>query len=227
MAYDFNTIATDYDHMNHLMTLGLDKRWRKQTVKRLSKLIPQNSKVLDVACGTGDLAFSLAESSFSVTGADLSEKMLSIAADKKQQHYPDYRIDFQQADVEQLPFADSTFDAITCAFGVRNFVHLERGLKEMLRIMKPEGSMVILELATPDSMIIKPFYNLYTHHIIPWLGSRIADNRKAYTYLPESIDHFPKGKAFMQIIEKLGGKMTEYRLTLGVCRMYIIKKKIK
>ncbi|MBR6844272.1 MAG: class I SAM-dependent methyltransferase [Bacteroidales bacterium] len=126
-----------------------------------------------------------------------------------------------------MPFEDATFDAVTCAFGVRNFVHLEKGLNEMLRVLKPAGMMVILELATPDNPVVRPFYNLYTRHIIPWLGNRIAGNREAYTYLPQSIERFPKGDAFLRIVQDSEFKIQNCRqrkLTFGVCRMYVINK---
>ena len=131
------------------------------------------------------------------------------------------------ADAEHLPFEDANFDAVTCAFGVRNFVHLEQGLSEMLRVLKPSGTMVILELATPDSKLLKPFYNLYTRRVIPWLGSRIAGNREAYTYLPASIERFPKGEDFLKII--LNSQFSilncrHRRLTFGVCRLYKVVK---
>ena len=128
---------------------------------------------------------------------------------------------------EALPFADGEFDAVTCAFGVRNFVHLEQSLNEMLRVLKPGGRMVILELATPDSKLLRPFYNFYTKHIIPWLGSRIAGNREAYTYLPESIERFPKGDTFLDIIQHssfLIQHCRQRKLTFGVCRMYTVEK---
>jgi len=272
MAYDFDKIARTYDRLNCVMTLGLDRFWRKCAVKGL------HGNVLDVACGTGDMMVSLAERGCTVMGVDLSEEMLAIARHKlthssvsrqaaasSQGHTPSplrgtppnlggepdgmtasacspsklegvaaQRADggvcqqgnvcLQKADAEHLPFDDNTFDAVTCAFGVRNFVHLEQGLSEMLRVLKPGGCMAILELATPDSAIIKPFYNLYTKHIIPWLGSRIAGNREAYTYLPESIVRFPKGKDFTCMIERLGGRAAEHKFTFGVCRLYCIKK---
>lgn len=208
MAYDFDTIARDYDRMNHLMTLGLDRRWRKYAVRGLQ------GDVLDVACGTGDMVLELQKRGCTVTGIDLSEEMLSIAKTKAPATY-------MISDAEQLPFPDETFDAVTCAFGVRNFVHLEQGITEMLRVLKPGGRMVILELTTPDCALIKPFYNLYTKHIIPRLGQRIAGNREAYTYLPESIERFPKGKAFLKL---LGDSATEHKLTFGVCRMYTVEK---
>ncbi len=208
MAYDFDTIAQTYDRLNRVMTLGLDRRWRKYAVRGLQ------GDVLDVACGTGDMVLELQKRGCTVTGIDLSEEMLSIAKTKAPATY-------MISDAEQLPFPDETFDAVTCAFGVRNFVHLEQGITEMLRVLKPGGRMVILELTTPDCAIIKPFYNLYTKHIIPRLGQRIAGNREAYTYLPESIERFPKGKAFLKL---LGDSATEHKLTFGVCRMYTVEK---
>lgn len=217
MAYDFDEIARDYDRMNHLMTAGLDRCWRKRAVQDL------HGKVLDVACGTGDMVVELLRTrhaaSLQVTGVDLSEEMLAIAKRKAPQ--AEYRL----ADAEHLPFGDASFDAVICAFGVRNFVHLEQGLKEMVRVLKPGGRMAILELATPDNPFIRFFYNIYTRRIIPWLGSRIAGNRDAYTYLPSSIERFPKGAAMVDKLKAAGGRMVEHRkLAFGVCRLYILVK---
>ncbi len=217
MAYDFDEIARDYDRMNHLMTAGLDRCWRKRAVQGL------HGKVLDVACGTGDMVVELLRTrhaaSLQVTGVDLSEEMLAIAKRKAPQ--AEYRL----ADAEHLPFGDASFDAVTCAFGVRNFVHLEQGLGEMVRVLKPGGRMAILELATPDNPFIRFFYNIYTRRIIPWLGSRIAGNREAYTYLPFSIERFPKGAAMVDKLKAAGGRTVEHRkLTFGVCRLYILVK---
>ena len=227
MAYDFDKIARDYDRMNRLMTLGLDRCWRRRAVRELSTLHSPLS-TLDVACGTGDMVVELLRHGCKATGVDLSEEMLAIARRKTAS------ANFQLGDAEALPFADGEFDAVTCAFGVRNFVHLEQGLSEMLRVLKPGGRMVILELATPDSAIIRPFYNLYTKHIIPWLGSRIAGNREAYTYLPESIARFPKGEDFLKkILDTQSSILNSQfsilncrhrRLTFGVCRLYVVEK---
>ncbi len=211
MAYDFDKIARTYDRLNRLMTLGLDRRWRKRALRGVQ------GNVLDVACGTGDMAVSLVERGCTVTGVDISEEMLAIARQKAPM------VTFMIADAEHLPFPDASFDAVTCAFGVRNFVHLEQGLNEMLRVLKPGGQLVILELATPDSPLVKPFYNLYTRRIIPWLGSRIAGNREAYTYLPASIERFPKGDAFLEKIRNSQFPILNCRqrkLTFGVCRLY-------
>lgn len=212
MAYNFDTITRTYDRLNRLMTLGLDRRWRKRALRGIQ------GNVLDVACGTGDMAVSLVERGCTVTGVDISKEMMAIAKRKAPQ--AEYRL----ADVERLPFGDASFDAVTCAFGVRNFVHLEQGLCEMLRVLKPGGRMVILELATPDSSFIRPFYNLYTRHVIPWLGQRLAGSREAYTYLPRSIERFPKGATFCRIIEGLGVRAIERKITFGVCRMYVVDK---
>ena len=220
MAYDFDTIARDYDRMNHLMTLGLDKMWRCRAVRELSTFhFPLST--LDVACGTGDMVVELLKHGCTVTGVDLSEEMMTIAKQKAPS------ATYMVADAEHLPFADGSFDAVTCAFGVRNFVHLEQGLSEMLRVLKPGGRMVILELATPDSPLVRPFYNLYTRRIIPWLGQRLAGSREAYTYLPQSIGRFPKGNAFLDIVQnsRVGVlDSSQRKLTLGVCRIYSINK---
>ena len=212
MAYDFDSIARNYDRMNHLMTAGLDRCWRKRAVQGL------HGKVLDVACGTGDMAIELLKRGCSVTGIDLSEEMLAIARRKTAE------ANFQLANAEALPFDDATFDAVTSAFGIRNFVHLEKGLAEMARVLKPGGRMVILEMSTPDSALVRPFYNLYTRRIIPWLGSRIASNREAYTYLPNSIERFPKGEAMLQKLDAVGLRAEQRKFFFGVCRMYVCEK---
>ncbi len=221
MAYDFDKIARTYDRLNRMMTLGLDRRWRKRAVKEVESGKWKVESVLDVACGTGDMVRELQNHGCHVTGVDLSEEMLIIAESKVP------TATYMIADAEHLPFENDCFDAVTCAFGVRNFVHLEQGLSEMLRVLKPSGRMVILELSTPDSPLIRPFYNLYTKHIIPWLGSRIAGNREAYTYLPESIARFPKGESFLEIIQNSKFRIhnsCQRKLTFGVCRMYVINK---
>ncbi len=220
MAYDFDKIARDYDRMNRLMTLGLDCRWRKIGV-RAAILRHSAPRALDVACGTGDMALELLKQGADVTGVDLSEEMMAVAKRKTAGWQPAYQV----ADAEHLPFDDASFDAVTCAFGVRNFVHLEQGLGEMVRVLKPGGRMAILELATPDNPFIRFFYNIYTRRIIPWLGSRIAGNREAYTYLPSSIERFPKGAAMVDKLKAAGGRTVEQqKLTFGVCRLYILVK---
>ena len=212
MAYDFDKIAGTYDRLNRIMSLGLDRCWRRHAVRGL------HGDVLDVACGTGDMVVELQKHGCTVTGIDLSEEMLDVARHKVP------TATFMVSDAERLPFGDGTFDAVTCAFGVRNFVHLERGLNEMLRVLKPGGRMVILELATPDCLMVGPVYNFYTRRIIPWLGGRMAGNREAYTYLPLSIERFPKGSAFVELLRPIGAEAAHKKYTFGVCRCYTVKK---
>lgn len=219
MPYNFDTIARTYDRLNRVMTLGLDRRWRRRAVKEVVSGQQPVVNVLDVACGTGDMCVELLKRGCTVTGVDLSEEMLAIAKVKGEK----LKVKVEVADAENLPFEEESFDGVTCAFGVRNFVHLEKGLSEMLRVLKPGGRMVILELATPDSKLLCPFYNLYTKHVIPWLGQRIAGNRDAYTYLPDSIAHFPKGEDFLKIILN-SDNCRHRRLTFGVCRLYVVEK---
>ncbi len=219
MAYDFDKIARTYDRLNRVMTLCLDCRWRRHAVKEVESREWRVENVLDVACGTGDMCLELLKQGYSVTGVDLSEEMMVIARRKAPE--ATYLI----GNAESLPFEEETFDAVTCAFGVRNFVHLEKGLSEMLRVLKPGGRMVILELATPDSVVVRPFYYFYTKCIIPWLGSLIAGSREAYTYLPKSIERFPKDDVMVEIFHSVGAKeITHRKLTFGVCRLYIINK---
>ena len=231
MAYDFDTIARTYDRMNRVMTFGLDRRWRRLGVQAAGLWhgrAARAPRVLDVACGTGDMVVELMRRGCTVTGVDISEEMLEIAKQKTASatsHLSPFT--FHLGNAEALPFAEGEFDAVTCAFGVRNFVHLEQGLGEMLRVLKPGGRMVILELATPDCKLLLPFYRFYTRRVIPWLGSRIAGNREAYTYLPESIERFPKGKEFLEIIQHSSFNIQHCRqrkLTFGVCRMYTVEK---
>lgn len=239
MAYDFDKIATNYDRLNHIMTAGMDRLWRRRAAKEVIKTARRktasatnalthsrtNALTLDVACGTGDMAVELLKRGCSVTGIDLSEEMLAIARKKTASaNYQLSTFNFQLANAEALPFDDASFDAVTSAFGVRNFVHLDKGLAEMARVLKSGGRMVILEMSTPDNSLVRPFYNLYTRRIIPWLGSRIAGNREAYTYLPNSIERFPKGKSMLQKLEAVGLRAEQRKFFFGVCRMYVCEK---
>ena len=221
MAYDFNNIADNYDRLNHLMTFGMDRCWRRRGAKWLTRGL-WRPKCLDVAAGTGDLALEMY-----ITGAaepvvcvDLSQKMLDIARSKMS-----LEAECIVADAEALPFDNESFDCVGCAFGIRNFVHLEQGLADMVRVLKPSGRMVILELSTPDNPFIRLFYNLYARHFVPWLGAKVAGNREAYTYLPRSIERFPKGRAMCRILEETGCKVRQRKLFFGVCRMYKCTKK--
>ena len=220
MAYDFDSIATRYDRLNHIMTGSLDKRWRRKAAKAVAG--HSSHRHLDVATGTGDLAYEIIRQTHgktAVTGVDLSEKMLSIAQHKIPQ------ATLQIANAEQLPFTSNFFDSVSVAFGIRNFVHLDKGLAEMARVLRPGGLMIILELSTPDNAIVRSFYNLYAHLVIPCLGQLVAGNREAYKYLARSIDNFPKGEAMVDRLCAAGIEVEQKKFLFGTCRMYTGIKK--
>jgi demethylmenaquinone methyltransferase/2-methoxy-6-polyprenyl-1,4-benzoquinol methylase len=221
----FNSIAPTYDLMNRLMTFGIDKRWRSITVKTLKKAGVQN--VLDIATGTGDLAIKLAKEidDSHITGIDLSEGMINVGKTKVEQAGLSNRITLATADALQMPFADNSFDAITVAYGVRNFEHLDKGYAEMLRVLRPGGMLCVLELTPPSSPIVKPFYAAYTRGIIPVVGRLLSNDKRAYTYLPESIAAVPARQDMLNLMSKAGFSDTTYRsFTFGVCTLYTALK---
>ena len=221
----FDSIAPAYDFMNRAMTLGIDIWWRKLAVKRLKRLRP--SRILDVATGTGDFAIQLNESlqPQHITGIDLSQGMLDEACRKVKEKGLESIITFEQGDCMALPMQDETFDAVTVAFGVRNFEHLQQGYQEMARVLKPGGMLCVLELSTPTNPLIRWFYDLYSMHIIPWVGSLKSGDKTAYRYLPQSIAAVPQGDDMLQLMRNAGLHKTLYkRLTLGVCTIYTAVK---
>ena len=221
----FDSIAPAYDFMNRAMTLGIDIWWRKLAVKRLKRLRP--SRILDVATGTGDFAIQLNESlqPQHITGIDLSQGMLDEACRKVKEKGLESIITFEQGDCMALPMQDETFDAVTVAFGVRNFEHLQQGYQEMARVLKPGGMLCVLELSTPTNPLIRWFYDLYSMHIIPWVGSLKSGDKTAYRYLPQSIAAVPQGDDMLQLMRNAGLRKTLYkRLTLGVCTIYAAVK---
>ncbi len=222
----FDSIAPAYDTMNRMMTMGIDRRWRRRCVRMVRDARP--GTILDLATGTGDLAVALARAipDAKVTGADLSESMIEIGRRKVAEHGLDDRITLMTADALKMPFADDTFDAMTIAFGVRNFEDLEAGYTEMCRVLRPGGLLVVLELTPPASRVVKPFYNFYTRCIIPAVGRIVSKDSRAYTYLPESIAAVPARDAMLDIMRRAGFDDTAYRsLTLGVATIYTAVKK--
>ncbi|MCR4659442.1 MAG: bifunctional demethylmenaquinone methyltransferase/2-methoxy-6-polyprenyl-1,4-benzoquinol methylase UbiE [Bacteroidales bacterium] len=220
MSYDFDKIAHTYDRLNRMMTFGIDRCWRKRAVKEFSILNSQLS-ILDVACGTGDMAIALAQKGHRVTGIDLSEEMLAIARQKAAKA----NIGFIKGDAERLPFDEGSFNAVCCAFGIRNFVDLERGLAEMSRVLEPGGQLAVLELSIPTCGLPLAIYRLYTLHLIPLLGQIVASNREAYTYLPRSIMAFYKPTEVAKRIVQAGfGHCTVRRFTFGTCTLYTATK---
>ena len=220
----FDHIAPAYDRLNRLMSLGIDRSWRRTALKWLRPHRP--ALVLDVATGTGDFAIQACRMlpSASLTGIDLSEGMMQVGRRKVEQAGLAARIDFQREDCEALTFSDASFDAVTVAFGIRNFEHLDRGLREMCRVLRPGGHLVILELSTPDRPPMKQLYRIYSR-LIPLMGRLVSHDRSAYTYLPQSIRAFPQGEVMSESIRRAGFSDVRFRrLTFGVCTLYMATK---
>ena len=221
----FDSIAPAYDFMNRAMTLGIDIWWRKLAVKRLRRLQP--ARILDVATGTGDFAIQLHQSlkPQHILGIDLSQGMLDEARRKVREKGLEKEITFNKDDCMALHLDDESVDAVTVAFGVRNFEHLQQGYHEMARVLRPGGMLCVLELSTPTNPFIRWFYDLYTLHIIPWIGSKKSGDKSAYRYLPQSIAAVPQGDEMLQLMRNAGLKDTTFkRLTLGVCTIYTAVK---
>ena len=240
----FNNIAPTYDKLNHILSLNIDKIWRKKAVKRIVKnlknsetenlkndsqvfrfsdsQIQKDSQILDVACGTADSTIALARSGISsVTGVDISEEMLKVGETKVAAQNLDSVITLQVEDCENLSFDDDTFDAAFIAFGIRNFEDKRNGLRELRRVLKPNGHLLILELSVPQNKILLSLYKLYFLHILPFIGKKISGDSMAYTYLPQSVMNFPKPKDFLAMMEECGFKdVRQKALTFGLCRIF-------
>ncbi len=220
VAQMFNNIAHRYDFLNHLLSMGIDRIWRRKGINLLKAIQPK--QILDVATGTGDFALeALRLNPDKVIGLDISKEMLAHGEEKIRKKGLSNKISMQLGDSENMPFEDNTFDAITVAFGVRNFENLEKGLKEMNRVMKTGGKVVILEFSKPTQFPIKQGFNFYFKHILPRIGKLVSSDNRAYTYLPESVKVFPEGKTFLNILEKSGFKTTTCEAqTFGICSIY-------
>lgn len=220
----FDRIAGRYDFLNHLLSMGIDKGWRKKAINTLREINPK--KILDVATGTGDLAIAaLTLRPDHITGVDISEGMMEIGRKKLKDKNLDDKITLQYGDSEALPFETGTFDAITCAYGVRNFEHLEKGLEQMSRVLRTGGRIAILEFSRPKKFPVKQLYHFYFRYILPTLGKTVSKDATAYTYLPESVAAFPEGAKFCTILEQCGFKEVKARpLTFGITTLYTGKK---
>ncbi|MBR6063818.1 MAG: class I SAM-dependent methyltransferase [Bacteroidales bacterium] len=253
----FNDIASSYDRLNHIMSFGIDRSWRRKAVRVIADST-EPLRVLDVATGTGDFAIAIArklQKKSKIVGIDLSENMLEVGREKvlkrdgfhlvkssgneiesscedgiraasvSENSYPSdprVMIALQQGDVENLEFDDAGFDRISVAFGVRNFEHLEQGLSEMHRVLRPGGKLVILELSYPDNPFIFWCYKLYALHFLPFIGGLISGHKEAYTYLPKSVLAFPKADKFVPFLQQAGFRqVTVRKFTFGICIMYI------
>ena len=266
----FDSIAPEYDKLNHIMSLDIDRTWRKRALKCIFK--PDGTEramaaggdsetgglhILDIACGTGDFSIAIAREMLRrasackdetpsdidenpsegaigthgahtggywpghVTGLDLSEGMLKIMGEKVKAEGLEKMISYEMGDCENLRFADGSFDRVTVAFGVRNFENREKGLREMLRVLRPGGELVILELSVPSNAVIRWFFNLYFLYILPLIGGKVSGDKAAYKYLPASVLNFPGKKEFMNTLRECGFRSVRHKaFTLGICRMY-------
>lgn len=221
----FDNISGTYDFLNHFMSLGIDILWRKKAIRSLKKHQPQI--ILDVATGTGDFAIEAIRqlNPKKIIGVDISAGMLEVAQEKIRKKGLGDQFEVRLGDSEGLPFEDDMFDAVTAAFGVRNFENLEKGLADICRVTKPGGQVVILEFSNPKRFPVKQLYNFYFHNITPLIGKVFSKDNRAYKYLPESVAHFPDGKQFTDILKKVGFKEAIARPQFfGVCTIYIGKK---
>jgi demethylmenaquinone methyltransferase/2-methoxy-6-polyprenyl-1,4-benzoquinol methylase len=220
----FDNISEKYDFLNHFLSLGIDRGWRKKVRRSLAKIHPKT--ILDVATGTGDLAIELAKlGNVNITGIDISRGMLDRGVVKIGKLGLNEKITLQQADSENLPFADNTFDAVSVAFGVRNFEDLKKGMGEMHRVLRSGGYLAVLEFSKPGNKIVGFLYWFYFRNIVPFIGRVFSKSSNAYTYLPESVSKFPEGAAFVAIANECGFKNVELKkLTFGISTLYVCEK---
>jgi demethylmenaquinone methyltransferase/2-methoxy-6-polyprenyl-1,4-benzoquinol methylase len=221
VASMFDSIAGRYDFMNRFLSAGIDIKWRKKAILQLESLHPK--QILDVATGTGDVAIMTWQLLHpeKITGIDISQGMLDLGKQKIEKLGLSAVIDLQKGDSETINYPDASFDAITVAFGVRNFQNLEKGLKEMYRVLKPGGKLVVLEFSKPCQPVFKNLYKLYMNFIAPGIGKLLAKNKDAYQYLNNSVQAFPEREQFVQIMDTAGFRQTYYKtLSLGICCIY-------
>ena len=219
----FDNIANSYDLLNHTLSLGMDNVWRKIAIKKINN---NPATILDIATGTGDFAISATKyTNANITGVDISQGMLDVGVKKITKQRLTDRIQLQLADSENLPFQDNSYDAVTAGFGVRNFEDLNKGLTEIYRTLKSGGIVTILEPSEPTHFPLKQFYKLYFHHILPFIGGIISKDKKAYTYLPNSVNAFPSGNNFLIELDKVGFKKSKHiPLTFGIVSLYVAIK---
>ncbi|MHA3787769.1 bifunctional demethylmenaquinone methyltransferase/2-methoxy-6-polyprenyl-1,4-benzoquinol methylase UbiE [Flavobacterium hauense] len=224
VAQMFDTISGNYDGLNRVISFGIDVKWRKKVLKLVADKNPKT--ILDIATGTGDLAILMAQTSATeIIGADISEGMMEVGRKKVAEKGLDSKIKLVYGDSENLPFEDNYFDAITVAFGVRNFETLEKGLAEILRVLKPNGIFVILETSVPTKFPFKQGYNFYSKNLLPLIGRLFSKDRSAYAYLSESASVFPHGEALNNILRKIGFiEVKNMPQTFGVATIYSASK---
>jgi demethylmenaquinone methyltransferase/2-methoxy-6-polyprenyl-1,4-benzoquinol methylase len=221
----FDNIAPTYDKLNHRLSWDIDRGWRKKAIRQLEPYRPQN--ILDIATGTGDFAILAAQmlQPKRLIGADISEGMMEIGRQKVKAKALENVITFEKEDCTALSYPDASFDAVTAAFGIRNFADLDCGLSEMCRVLKPDGHLSIVELTTPVTFPMKQLFRVYSHTVLPVYGRLISKDTAAYSYLTKTIEAFPQGERMVDILKKAGfSQATFRRLTFGICTMYFATK---
>ena len=221
----FDNIAPTYDKLNHRLSWDIDKGWRRKAIKQLAPFHPKS--LLDIATGTGDFAIMAAQmlAPQKLIGADISEGMMDIGRQKVKKASLDGVISFEREDCTALTYADGTFDAVTAAFGIRNFANLDKGLSEMCRVLRKGGHLSIVELTTPVSFPMKQLFHVYSHTVLPVYGRIISKDTSAYSYLTKTIEAFPQGEEMVEILKKAGFSDASFkRLTFGICTMYFATK---
>ena len=225
IATMFDRISSKYDALNHLRSFNIDKVWRRKAAKEVAKHQP--ATILDLATGTADLAIALAKRNpqAHIVGMDLSEKMLEIGKKKVAKQKMDPQIELRVGDAASLPFVDNTFDTVTVAFGVRNFEDLDKGLSEIHRVLKPNGQAVILEFSMPERFPVKQLYRFYFKRLLPFIGRIVSKDKSAYSYLPASVEHFPKPNIFVEMLaQKRLSNGQAKPLTFGIATLYTAAK---
>ena len=221
----FDNIAPTYDTLNHRLSWNIDRRWRRKAIKALEPYRPQ--EILDIATGTGDFAIMAAQmlAPQRLVGTDISEGMMNVGRNKVKSLGLEEVITFEREDCLNLSYADNSFDAVTAAFGIRNFANLDRGLSEMCRVLRPGGHLSIVELTTPPRFPMKQLFWLYSHTVLPIYGRLISKDHSAYSYLTKTIEAFPQGERMMEILLRAGFREASFqRLTFGICTLYTAEK---
>ena len=220
----FDHIAPKYDFLNHTLSFGIDKMWRRKAIRLISAFKPES--ILDVATGTGDFAIAaLRSGADKITGIDISKEMVAVGQEKIRKLGLEEKIELSMGDSEAIEFPDETFDVATVAFGVRNFENLRLGLDQLFRVLKKGGALCILEFSKPRQPFVRFMYGIYSRFIMPRVGQMVSGNKSAYTYLPESVEEFPDGEKFISFMQESGfSQIREYRLTFGIATIYIGRK---
>jgi len=221
----FDNIAPAYDKLNHTLSMGIDRSWRRKAIDVLRPFRPH--RIMDVATGTGDFAILACRElqPDALIGIDISEGMMKVGREKVSRAHLSDKISFAREDCLSLSFSDASFDAVTVAFGIRNFEDLDKGLSEICRVLKPGGHLIILELSTPERFPMKQLFSIYSKVVIPLLGKCISKDDSAYTYLPQSIRAFPQGEVMQEVIRRAGFSKVHFkRLTFGICTLYVAEK---